>query len=50
MPFTAGKWLNRASTLLSGYPRSSSDWRTADAETIRGAVRGVSPYIDTAIN
>lgn len=44
MPFTTNKWDELAQNLLSSYQGSSVDWRSADAETIRKAVRGVSPY------
>jgi len=44
MSITAGKWASRAGRLLAAYPTSCSAWREADGATIRGAIRGVSPY------
>ncbi|MBP2461174.1 MULTISPECIES: hypothetical protein [unclassified Rhizobium] len=44
MPFKPDKWLPALRALLTKYPNISSAWRNADADTIRGAIRGVSPY------
>lgn len=44
MSFTPGKWATNAQTRLNGYQHPSSEWRAADAQTIRGAIKGLSAY------
>jgi hypothetical protein len=44
MPAGGVTWAQQAAALLAAFAGPARDWRDADAETIRGAVRGVSPY------
>lgn len=44
MPFTPGKWAARAAGLLASFSGPAAGWRSADAESVRSVVRGVSLY------